>query len=355
MLTPEIAETIGRETMKTLGRNINIMDERGIILSSGDPERIDTFHEAANEVIEKGEALVIDTANQRMWRGTKPGMNLPIKFQGEVVGVVGISGIPEEVKDFGSLVVTMTELMLQQIYLMKQVEWQYRTREFLLEDILSEHPPYQKIEQKCRLLNININAPYTVFVYRLNQAKKRFSLHEVYDQVEHLLPASEGIYGFVGAETFVVILSSQTDDPLIYKKVQEQLSYFYEDVQTGIGRTSKQSNAIHRHYQETVLAMDISDQAYVKVSDYEAQLLLYTISQAERERYQHKVMKSLSKDLQITLSVFFANNLNLSRTAKQLFVHRNTLIYRIEKIQDLTGYDPRNFQDAVALQLADWC
>jgi len=52
------------------------------------------------------------------------------------------------------------------------------------------------------------------------------------------------------------------------------------------------------------------------------------------------------------LDIFFENNLNVSETARQLFLHRNTLVYRIEKIKQMIGLDLRNFDDALTFKIA---
>ena len=54
----------------------------------------------------------------------------------------------------------------------------------------------------------------------------------------------------------------------------------------------------------------------------------------------------------ITIKKFFENSLNVSETSRQLFVHRNTLVYRLDKIQKLTGMDLRNFEDAMLFKVA---
>ena len=54
----------------------------------------------------------------------------------------------------------------------------------------------------------------------------------------------------------------------------------------------------------------------------------------------------------MTIRLFFENNLNISETARQLFVHRNTLVYRLEKIQKQTGLDVRVFEDALTFKIA---
>ncbi len=54
----------------------------------------------------------------------------------------------------------------------------------------------------------------------------------------------------------------------------------------------------------------------------------------------------------LTIQKFFENNLNVSEASRQLYVHRNTLVYRLDKIQKLTGLDLRNFEHAVTFQVA---
>ena len=59
-------------------------------------------------------------------------------------------------------------------------------------------------------------------------------------------------------------------------------------------------------------------------------------------------------ELYESLQAFFENNLNISETSRNTFVHRNTLVYRLDKIQKLTGLDARNFEDAVCIRLYMW-
>ena len=71
----------------------------------------------------------------------------------------------------------------------------------------------------------------------------------------------------------------------------------------------------------------------------------------------HEVIKKppideLAKEPLCTINKFFENNLILSETARKLFVHRNTLVYRLEKIKKLTGLDLREFDDAITFKVA---
>ncbi|HET7628859.1 MAG TPA: sugar diacid recognition domain-containing protein [Bacillales bacterium] len=359
MLTSEIARNIVQETMQTLGRNINIMNEKGIILGSGDPDRIDTFHEAAGKVVESGKPIVISEKEVGEWEGTRPGVNLPIKFQGHIIGVVGISGAPSEVEEFGALVVMMTELMVQQIYLMKQVEWKHRTREFLLEEILRDQPPFQKIEQKCRLLKIELIEPFEICVLQFSQPKRGFGPRAIYEKIRSILTEQHCVYGYVDTETFVILLAGSTHPEKRFGYIREKLgktfSDVYHGVRIGFGREAANLDEVNRCFKDIRMAMGFSERDEVQANEYEQQLLLHQTNYKERQIYKQKVLKSLPEDFRETLVVFFENDLNLSRTAKQLFIHRNTLIYRMDRIKEITGYDPRRFKDAVTLQMADWC
>ena len=63
-------------------------------------------------------------------------------------------------------------------------------------------------------------------------------------------------------------------------------------------------------------------------------------------------IESLDQETLFTIQRFFENNLNVSETSRKLFVHRNTLVYRLEKIKKLTGLDLREFDDAIVFKVA---
>ncbi len=82
---------------------------------------------------------------------------------------------------------------------------------------------------------------------------------------------------------------------------------------------------------------------------------LHTIPRDTRKQfydlaYSDALKSVLNEEMLTTVLTFFENNLNLSEAARKLYIHRNTLIYRLEKIQRVTGLDLRNFDDAVLLK-----
>lgn len=67
--------------------------------------------------------------------------------------------------------------------------------------------------------------------------------------------------------------------------------------------------------------------------------------------FSNKTARLFNDEMIHTIEVFFENNLNLSEAARKLYIHRNTLVYRLEKVQRLTGFDLREFDDAVTFKL----
>ena len=85
--------------------------------------------------------------------------------------------------------------------------------------------------------------------------------------------------------------------------------------------------------------------------------LIYQLPTTLCELFLNEVFKKgtiddLDQEILFTIQKFFENNLNVSETSRQLYVHRNTLVYRLEKIRNLTGLDLREFNHAITFKVA---
>ena len=110
-LTKENGMRIVEEIKETIGRDVNIMDRTGTILASTDPKRIGQLHTIAKEILEQ-QLPVLEVAAGEEGPGAQQGVNLPIYVDGNCEGVIGITGPPDAVRDFGAIVKKMTEIML---------------------------------------------------------------------------------------------------------------------------------------------------------------------------------------------------------------------------------------------------
>jgi len=86
----------------------------------------------------------------------------------------------------------------------------------------------------------------------------------------------------------------------------------------------------------------------------EPRMMALQSNRLTKQRFLDRILTGMSESAIQTLQAFFDSNLNIQETANALFLHKNTVIYRIRKVKEITGYDPQDFQDALALQTAIW-
>ena len=116
-------------------------------------------------------------------------------------------------------------------------------------------------------------------------------------------------------------------------------SYKHAEVAMHLGVTFKNGKRIHSYH------------------DLGLEKLLYRISMEDAKEYMAENLSNfdfsaLDNEMRNTIKALFNNQLNLADTAKELYIHRNTLIYRIDKFQKITGLDLRNFDDAIICKVA---
>ena len=133
-------------------------------------------------------------------------------------------------------------------------------------------------------------------------------------------------------------------------------------VRVGYGNRVNLLPEIARSYQEAKLALEVGrifyiEEDMVSYGNLGIGRLIYQLpaSLCEmflKEVFGEKIPAAFDEELMITINKFFENNLNISETARQLYVHRNTLVYRLERIEKSLGLDVRTFEDAMLFKIA---
>ncbi|WP_280641930.1 sugar diacid recognition domain-containing protein [Gallibacterium genomosp. 3] len=113
LLDEKLAQKIVERTMDIINCNINIMDAKGRIIASGDLNRVGEIHDGALLALSQGRTVDIDKAVIHSLHGVRPGINLPLKLDGKIIGVIGLTGDPTSLKEFGKLVCMTAEMMLE--------------------------------------------------------------------------------------------------------------------------------------------------------------------------------------------------------------------------------------------------
>ena len=134
------------------------------------------------------------------------------------------------------------------------------------------------------------------------------------------------------------------------------------DVRVAYGTIAEDIRSVSKSYKEAKMALDVSKIFYplkrtIEYSNLGVGRLIYQlpVNLCElfvKEIFGDNIPEEIDEETLVTVNKFFENSLNVSETSRQLFIHRNTLIYRIEKLQKATGLDVRVFDDALTLKIA---
>ncbi len=161
-------------------------------------------------------------------------------------------------------------------------------------------------------------------------------------------------------------LPEGADSKEVYKiarQVEEALSQELNlHVVIGVGTVVGHVRDLARAYKEAGVAIDVgkvfdTEKSIINYENLGIGRLIYQLPTTLCEMFLQEVFKknpidALDQETLFTINKFFENNLNVSETARKLFVHRNTLVYRLEKIKKLTGLDLREFDDAITFKVA---
>lgn len=218
---------------------------------------------------------------------------------------------------------------------------------------------------KSRELRFNNDATRVVFLIRVTQTTDI----SVFDIIQNFFPDKTKDFVININETDIALIKEVR--PNVEGKDLEKLANsicdtlsteFCSTAILGIGTCVNGIKDLARSFKEAQVALEVG-----KVFDTEKHIISYENLGIARLIYQlpttlcdmflKEVFKKgsiegLDQETLFTIQKFFENNLNVSETSRKLFVHRNTLVYRLEKIKKLTGLDLREFDDAIVFKVA---
>ncbi|KGY14404.1 XRE family transcriptional regulator [Vibrio tubiashii] len=373
-----IARQIVERATKIIQFPVNVMDENGQIIGSSDPSRLHRTHEGALLAIHDNRIVEINKTVASTLVGVKEGINLPILHQESVIGVVGISGQPDEVRSYGELVKMAAELIVEQEALMAQIQWNKRHREELLLQLIQGSTLNEnQLLSIAERLDLNLSQPRVAATVKVIPKHGQPLTQDHLQKLVHLLeyPERDNIVGVVSVSmNEVVVLKpislmkgtwSQEEERTRVKRLLKRVTKETDfSIQIAIGQYFPGVDGLSRSYETakaTMSQVKDSKQSILFYQDHKLAVLVGGLKQDHWRRAQltdplHKLMLTDTKGALLkTLEVYFEQDCDLAQTCAVLHIHRNTLRYRLEKIEQFTSLKINDLDSKVQLYLAMKC
>lgn len=334
--------------VKNIQLDMDVLNYEGYIVASSLRDRIGTREDflRSNATVEERDKFIY---GGRTYMKLDPNTNHTY--------YLSIEGTDKVIRNYCYLAVSLMGLYLKSTD--KPMD-----REEIIAAAMVDRIPDLDFQEAIQEYNIEIFLPRCVIVVRT----LGMEAPEIYRIMENVFPGDRS--------DFLVLMDSRTIG--LVKALEEdsdedeliQLGEAIEDTilnETmvksfiGIGKVRNSIYEIKKSYDEALMAIDIGSiyEPNTSVHTYERLLLerfLYEVPmELSRKYYKHifqgEFEKLLTDEMITTIEKFFENSLNLSETSRQLYIHRNTLVYRLDKVQKALGLDLRNFHDAVTFKI----
>jgi carbohydrate diacid regulator len=158
-LDRSLAQSIVERSMKIIDCNVNVMDAQGVIIASGDLTRVGESHQGALLALSRQGSIEIDDDLAQQLDGVRPGVNLPLRAEGRIVGCLGLTGTPQLIRQHGELVRMAAETMLEQARLLRFLARDARMREELALSLVRDEALTPALTDWAQRLGINIATP----------------------------------------------------------------------------------------------------------------------------------------------------------------------------------------------------
>jgi len=218
---------------------------------------------------------------------------------------------------------------------------------------------------KARELHFAADTTRVCFLIKITSRTE----HSPYELIQNIFPdKSKDFVINIGEDDIALVKEVKKDitaedlEKLAQSIVDTLLNEYYIHSCVGIGSAVSTIKDLAFSFKEAQVAIEVgkvfdTEKSIIRYDNLGIARLIYQLPTTLCEMFLKEIFKngsidSLDQETLFTIQRFFENNLNVSETSRKLFVHRNTLVYRLEKIKKLTGLDLREFEDAIVFKVA---
>lgn len=283
---------------------------------------------------------------------------LKILDEGELLYVLVARGLSDDVYMVGKIAVCQLQNLI--------IAYKERfDRNNFFQNLLLDNLLLVDIYNRAKKLHVEVAVPRAVFLVETKLEKDSI----VSELLKEMFSTQSGDYITAVDESSVILIKALEEGytPETLNQIASTIADMMNaeamlNVKVAFGTVVQELKDVSKSYKEAKMALDVGKIFYV-----EKHVIAYSTLGIGRLIYQlpvnlcrifiqeifgDNVPDELDEEMLGTINKFFENNLNVSETSRQLFVHRNTLVYRIEKLQKSTGLDIRTFDDALTFKIA---
>ena len=358
------AQKLLKKIMDKLGYNINIMNEYGEIIASGDETRIGKIHSGALEVLKEGKDMEYFDFIDNNIESAKPGVNIPLVINNEIIGVLGVTGNPKEVGKIAAIVKLTAEILIEkELDTDKKILKQTSINNYINMMISknNEHyiPSILIWLEKNNYQIENINRIVCLIKFDNNDYldKNRMNDYIISKIKDSSDFNSQGIISYFGDNEFILIKSFDKKQYGLERKILNNFFIYLQnslDSKLGLhfkascGAVSKNINEISSSYEQAKFLLNWNQYSnngeVFFIEDYILEFYISTNEQSSLKMILRNVLKIIknNSNLKETIITMSKYNMSITKTSDKLSVHRNTIVYRMRKIKELLNLDPIN-------------
>lgn len=283
---------------------------------------------------------------------------LKVMDEGELLYILVARGVNDDVYMVGKIAVSQLQNLI--------IAYKERfDRNNFFQNLLLDNLLLVDIYNRAKKLHVEVTVPRVVFLVETRLEKDGI----VTELLKGMFSTQGNDYITAVDESSVILIKSleegYTQESLM--ETAETIAAMMNteamlNVRVAFGTVVQELKDVSKSYKEAKMALNVGKIFYVEknVTAYSTlgigrliyQLPVNLCQIFIQEIFGDNIPEELDDEMMITINKFFENNLNVSETSRQLFVHRNTLVYRIEKLQKSTGLDIRTFDDALTFKIA---
>ena len=382
-LTTKIVQPFIATLEEALHYKVTITDTNGYIVGSSDPARLNQFHPSAYEILCERQPIeswdIATDSYVNVPEGVQLGYGERVIYDGECIGLIGLVGAPEEIKQSIKTAQLVLQLMLDRKKASDELKLISKDKKaFLLRLLQGQYGSPEWIKERADTYKIDLSRPRYVLTVQINlekfDEKSPLELSQIKETMHRAIRSifseqEDLLYEYDTGETVLLTAGKHLDASQRRRQIEKAAARLYAELREqckvsaliGVSEECGDYMGIPLALRQGRMAAEIgakteNGEGLYFYSQMRLGRIVASFSPEIRPILQRDILSKLLENhadsLLETLFTYFEMNGNVSQTAEKLFIHRNTLQYRFRKIKEITGFDIYHIDDLVQLRLA---